>query len=98
MNESAPLDWILDEVARGNREAFLELIRAHSLPLRSYLASQVHRLEEVDDLAQEVFISAFHSLDTFQRGSSMSAWLRGIARHKLFNFYRSSSRRDQALE
>jgi RNA polymerase sigma-70 factor (ECF subfamily) len=88
---------ILDEVARGNRDAFRRIVRAYGLPLRSYLASQIHNLDDVDDLAQEVFLAAFRSLHAFRRGDDFGAWLRGIARHKLHDHLRRSARRNRAL-
>jgi RNA polymerase sigma-70 factor (ECF subfamily) len=89
---------ILDEVARGRTEAFGQLVRDYALPLRSYLASQVHHLDDVDDLAQEVFLAALSRLPTFRRGDDFGAWLRGIARNKVLVYYRSQSRRTQALQ
>jgi RNA polymerase sigma-70 factor (ECF subfamily) len=95
----APLDItaILDAVAAGDRDAFRWIVRTWSLPLRSYLASCTHHLDEVDDLAQEVFLAAYRSLSTFRRGDDFGAWLRGIARNKLYNHMRSSARRNRAL-
>jgi RNA polymerase sigma-70 factor (ECF subfamily) len=89
---------ILDEIERGNREAFRWIVREWSLSIRGYLASQLHHLDAVDDLAQEVFITAFRSLSTFRRGEDFGAWLRGIARHKLLAYFRGSARRESALE
>jgi RNA polymerase sigma-70 factor (ECF subfamily) len=89
---------ILDEVARGNRDAFRRIVRAYSLPLRSYLASQTHNLDDVEDLAQEVFLAAFRNLAAFRRGDDLGAWLRGIARNKLHDHWRRTSRRERAME
>jgi RNA polymerase sigma-70 factor (ECF subfamily) len=89
---------ILDQVERGNRDAFWPIVRAYSLPLRTFIASQVHHLEDVDDLTQEVFIAAYRNLGAFHKGSDFGAWLRGIARNKLSEYYRSSARRRKALD
>src|SRR5438132_8371741 len=97
MSEQADIDSALTEVRRGRTEAFGRVVRAYALPLRSYLASQVHHLDDVDDLAQEVFLAAFEGLARFRRGDDFGAWLRGIARNKLLTYYRSSARRSQAL-
>ena len=51
-----------------------------------------------DDLAQEVFITALQKLDTFEAGRDFGAWLRGIARHKLHNHFRSIRRRSDAMD
>ncbi len=92
------VDAILNEVALGRTEAFGRIVREFALPLRSYLASQVHHLDDVDDLAQEVFLAALGSLHTFRRGDDFGAWLRGIARNKLLVFFRARARRSQALQ
>ncbi len=97
MNNRAEMDAILDEVARGRTEAFGRIVRHYALPLRSFLASQVHHLDDVDDLAQEVFLAALGSLSSFRRGDDFGAWLRGIARNKVLLYFRSESRRYQAL-
>src|SRR5262249_27584871 len=89
---------ILDEVARGRTDRFGAIVREYALPLRSYLASQVHHLDDVDDLAQDVFLAALAGLPTFRRGDDFGAWLRGIARNKLLVYFRSQSRRNHALQ
>jgi RNA polymerase sigma-70 factor, ECF subfamily len=58
---------------------------------------QFHHLDDVDDLAQDVFLAALEGLPMFRRGEDFGVWLRGIARHKLQNYYRSRIRRSQAL-
>jgi RNA polymerase sigma-70 factor (ECF subfamily) len=98
MDDHAEVDALLNQVARGRNEAFGGLVRRYALPLRSYLASQVHHLDDVDDLAQEVFLAALESLSSFRRGTDFGAWLRGIARNKLLLYFRSRARRHQALQ
>ena len=97
MAPNADIDRVLDEVAGGNREAFRAIVRAFGLPLRSYLAAQVHHLDDVDDLAQDIFVSALRDLSRFRRGDDFGAWLRGIARHKLLDHFRNTARRRDAL-
>src|SRR5439155_2136159 len=98
MDAPSDIDAVLDEIERGRTDAFGQVVRAYALPLRSYLASQVHHLEDVDDLAQEVFLTAFRNLSGYRRGEDFGAWLRGIARNKLLTYFRSQSRRNQAMQ
>src|SRR6516165_7550105 len=98
MGQRAEIDAILDEVARGRTEAFGGIVRRYALPLRSFLASHVIHLDDVDDLAQEVFLAALKNLDTFHRNDDFGAWLRGIARNKVLLYFRTSSRRHRALQ
>ena len=98
MGERSEIDALLDDVAQGRTESFGRIVRDFALPLRSYLASQVHHTDDVDDLAQEVFLAALESLPTFRRGDDFGAWLRGIARNKLLTYFRSTSRRTKAMQ
>jgi RNA polymerase sigma-70 factor (ECF subfamily) len=92
------LNTAIDDVLRGDRDAFRKILRAYGLSLRSYIATQVHHMDDIDDLAQEVFLVAFRQLPEFRRGDDFGAWLRGIARHKVYDHFRSASRRHKALE
>lgn len=98
MNDRSEVEEVLDQVAQGRTEAFGRLVRCYALPLRSYLASQLYHLDDVDDLAQEVFLAALRSLSAFHRGDDFGAWLRGIARNKLLVYFRTQSRRSRALQ
>jgi RNA polymerase sigma-70 factor (ECF subfamily) len=88
----------LDHVLRGQPDAFLPLVREYSPGLRAYLTSQLFHLDEVDDLAQETFITAYRSLNRFQRGQDFGAWLRGIARNKLLRFFEQTHCQSSRLE
>ncbi len=98
MSQRPAVGAIVAEVLQGNRDAFRRLVEAYSLPLRSYLASQIYRLDDVDDLAQEVFIAAYRTLHKFRPEDDFAAWLRGIARNEVLMYFRSSARRHSALE
>lgn len=74
------------------------VIRLYGRPIRNYLASELHHLDQVDDLAQGGFVAAFQRMSSYCRGENFGAWLRVIARHKLYNHFRSSSRREGTLE
>lgn len=97
MLTSTEVDVALDQIARGHRDAFRLIVRGFGLPLRCYIASQVHHPNDVDDLTQEVFLAAYRSLPAFRRGDDFGAWLRGIARNKLHDYFRGAARRDRAL-
>jgi RNA polymerase sigma-70 factor, ECF subfamily len=98
MSRRLDIEAVLDQIEAGDRDAFQQILRAFSLPLRSYIAARVYHLDELDDLTQEVFIAAYGSLPAFQRGDDFGAWLRGIARNKVQLHSRSSIRRNKALE
>jgi RNA polymerase sigma-70 factor, ECF subfamily len=96
--EAEAVNEVIDRVLRGERDAFREIVRAYSLPVRGFLAGQLYHLDDADDLAQEVFIAAYRNLASFRRGEDFGAWLRGIARNRLYNHFRSHARRAGAME
>lgn len=98
MLTATEIDEVLDRVERGHRDAFRLVVRTFGLPLRCYIASQLHHPDDVDDLTQEVFLAAYRDLPRYQRGGDFGAWLRGIARHKLHDYFRSTARRDRAID
>lgn len=92
------LNDTLDAVLRGNADAFLLIVRLYRPSLRSYLASQMYHLDDVDDVAQETFIAAYRSLANFRRDQDFGAWLRGISRNKLLRYFEKSGRHVQVME
>jgi len=94
----AQLNDTLDAALRAHPDAFLTIVRSYGPTLRAFLSSQMFHLDDVDDLAQETFIAAYRSLNTFRRDQDFGAWLRGVARHKLLRYFEQSSRRATHLE
>src|SRR5215207_6654336 len=98
MLDASQLNDTLDAALCGQPDAFLMIVRAHSPSLRAFLSSQMFHLDDVDDLAQETFITAYKRLDTFHRDQDFGAWLRGIARHKLLHYFEQTRRRSTQME
>jgi len=84
---------LVAEARAGSDEAFAELVRQHHKAVRGFLGRYVRQAAVVDDLAQEVFLAAFNSLNTFQGERPFAGWLAGIARNRALNHLRSEARR-----
>ncbi|MFK7766676.1 MAG: RNA polymerase sigma factor [Mariniblastus sp.] len=78
-----------------SHHAFREIVLEHQATVRVFLARYIHCSQQIDDLAQEVFIACFNQLDEFRGDSKLSTWLLGIARNKALNFLRSEVRRSR---
>jgi len=86
-------------VQRRDRKATAEFIARHSDALYRYVHSRlVPRTEQVDDLVQEVFLAAWENLRRYRATSSLRAWLMGIARHKVADYYRACLREPDTVE
>ena len=66
MTDPSQMDAVLDAVARGDSAAFMQVVQAHGLMLRSYIGAQVFNSGDAEDLAQETFIAAYRALHSFR--------------------------------
>ena len=80
----------------GDESAFVELIRRTQGSVRFFIAVRCSQPSEVDDVAQEVYVTAFRKLPSLDEPfGSFGAWLKGIAINLLRN--RSRQNRPQLL-
>lgn len=84
MNDSE----LIKEVLSGNTNVFKYLVDKYSSIVFRTCLGYVHCKEEAEDLTQEVFISAYKSLDKFKGEASFSTWLFRIAVNKSINHLR----------
>jgi hypothetical protein len=88
--DECELDHIIGEILSGRIHEYSRIVREFGLVVRGFLHARVHHAEDAEDLAQEVFITAYRDLATFRRGESFQAWLLGIARHRLLMHFRTT--------
>ncbi len=81
------MEKIVKEVLAGKRGAATAFYKAFAPKLRRYLTTKL-ALEEVEEILQDTFLSAFDSLALYRGESSVSTWLISIARHEVADFYR----------
>jgi RNA polymerase sigma-70 factor (ECF subfamily) len=80
-------DAIIRQVKAGDRETFSELVEKYHKPLLNFIYHLLGNPSIVEDLGQDVFLSAYQSLAQFDlsRGTPFSAWLFTIARNKVYS-------------
>jgi len=80
-------------VIQRDRKATADFVAGHADAVYTYLSRRLFPREEViEDLTQEVFLHALESLPKFKGDSGIRAWLIGIARHKVQDYYRQRLR------
>jgi DNA-directed RNA polymerase specialized sigma24 family protein len=57
---------LIEKSRRGDAVAFAQLVALHQGRVRAYVGGAINRPDVVDDLAQEVFLSAFRSLPSYK--------------------------------
>ena len=76
-----------------DRKAAAEFVQRFTGPLAGYVRSRLQpRWEDVDDIVQETFLTALRSIHNYRGDAPMRAWLLGIARHKVEDYYRERLR------
>lgn len=70
---------LLERLWRRDEAAFNELVRRHQGPVFRLLERMLGNSAEAEDVAQDVFVSAFKALDGFRGDSALGTWLYRIA-------------------
>jgi RNA polymerase sigma-70 factor (ECF subfamily) len=86
---------LIRQYQQGSREAFNVLYARH-LPAVFKRVRYVVPVEDVEDVTQEVFIAALHSLDSFRGEAQFSTWLRTLTNNKVAEYYRKRNRKKEA--
>lgn len=94
--EEAGSDAYLVERALDNDlAAFEQLVSRYQNKITAFAARMLNDRDEAEDVAQEVFIKAYRSLDSFRGASSFSTWLYRIATNLCIDRVRMKKRRPQ---
>ena len=78
---------LVERICAGDEVAFNELYKKLSPLVHGIVLARVPR-DEVDDIVQEVFITAYEKLDTLRDKNAVSPWIASIARNRAVEFYR----------
>lgn len=76
----------LDQRALDERDAlFRTLVQTHGLRLQRFILKNIGSSSDAEDLAQQAFMEAVRSYQTFKGQSELSTWLYGIAMNLVRN-------------
>lgn len=78
----------IKRILRGDSQAVIEFYKSYSPKILSYLAKKLPRVEDAEDLTNDVFLEAIDSLSILRQRENVSAWLYRIAHNKMVDFYR----------
>jgi RNA polymerase sigma-70 factor (ECF subfamily) len=84
---------LVSAVLRKDRKATAEFVSLCSDWIYPFVRYRLlPRTDAVEDLMQEVLISAWKNLPKFRGDAGLRAWVLGIARHKVEDYYRKRIR------
>ncbi|MGA2985195.1 MAG: sigma-70 family RNA polymerase sigma factor [Terriglobia bacterium] len=81
------IQWI-KRAQQGEPEAFSPLVQRYQPRVFSLVYHLVRRRDEVEDLAQEIFIKAFRAIRSYNFQSSFATWLSRIATNHCYDYLR----------
>jgi len=82
----------------ANKEAFEELIRRHQHRVFAVAGGIMKRREDVEDIAQQVFVKAYFSLKRFDQRAAFSTWLYKITVNECWDMLRKKKVRPLVYE
>ena len=88
---------LIDRVRSGDREAFTEIYRMFAPMIHGIVLARVPH-DEVQDIVQDVFFTAYNQLDTLRDKAALGAWMASIARNRAAEFYRQSKPTEELTE
>src|SRR5437016_11261789 len=83
---------------REDKEAFEELIRRHQHRVFAVAGGILNRREDVEDIAQQVFVKAYFSLKRFDQRAALSTWLYKITVNECWDMLRKKKVRPLVYE
>jgi RNA polymerase sigma-70 factor, ECF subfamily len=86
-DDSQEREWI-SRAQGGDAEAFGFLVKRYQQRVFSLAYHLVNRREEVEDLAQEIFVKAFLGVRGYDRRSSFVTWLSRVAVNHCYDYLR----------
>ena len=86
----------VERLRRRDEAAFNQLVRRWEQPIYRLVLRMVGDPAEAEELAQEVFVSAFKAIDGFRGDSQLSTWLYRVAVNHTKNRLKYLGRRAQA--
>ena len=82
----------------GDKEAFEELVRRHQHRVFAVAGGILRRREDVEDVAQQVFVKAYFSLRRFDQRAAFSTWLYKITVNECWDLLRKKKVRPLLYE
>lgn len=88
---------LVQDTLEGHSQAFEEIVRRYQRLVFSIIYHYLGRREEVEDLAQDVFLKVYNSLPRFDTRRSLKAWISRITANRCLDELRRSRARKTDL-
>jgi RNA polymerase sigma-70 factor (ECF subfamily) len=83
------IETVIQRCLQGDQSAWDLIVRQHWRKVFNVAYKFVGKHDEAEDLAQDIFLKVFKSLDTFDRRANFQTWLVSVSRNLCIDHYRS---------
>jgi len=87
-------DELLTRASAGESAAFAALVRRYQRTVYSIALRMLSDRQRAEDLAQEVFLQLYRSMDSIDSDSHLAFWLRKVAVNRAIDRIRQEARHD----
>src|SRR5579859_5333608 len=94
--EAATATLLVDAAKRGDPRAFDALVRRYRVRIFALALHVTGSESEADDITQDVFLRAFHTLDQFEGRSEFFTWMYRLTVNRCIDARRRRARRDES--
>lgn len=84
---------LIEEVTKNKPGAFQQLVEKYQTLVINTCYGFLHNYQDAQDVAQEVFIDVYRSIEKFRNESKISTWLYRISVNKSLNYIRDNKKR-----
>jgi RNA polymerase sigma-70 factor (ECF subfamily) len=92
------LETLIQKCLGGDQQAWELIVGQHWRKVFNVAYKFVGRHDEAEDLAQEIFLKIFKSLDTFDRRANFQTWLVSVSRNLCIDHYRSARKEREVVD
>jgi RNA polymerase sigma-70 factor (ECF subfamily) len=89
---------LIQRCLAGDQLAWEAIVRQYWRKVFNVAYKFVGRHDEAEDLAQDIFLKVFKSLDTFDRRANFQTWLISVSRNLCIDHYRSVRKERETID
>jgi len=90
---------LVASLLRKDRKATADFVARYADSVYGFVRARLApRHDQVDDLVQEVFLAAWQGLGQYRGTGPLQAWILGIARHRVEDYYRQRLRAPESID
>src|SRR5438309_6533013 len=92
------VEILIQRCLEGDQAAWEQIVKQHWRKVFNVAYKFVGKHDEAEDLAQDVFLKIFRSLDTFDRRANFQTWLISVSRNLCIDHYRSVRKERETID